>query len=500
MAQNVKLRGSVFLIVLGMILTACSQTPEPTAVPTLDPKSAVAEEPAATPISEVVEKIIVINNSVLVENYIVQKQDETAGEIEIVVQGTLSNSCMEIEDATATNKGDVFLINIQTTFTDAGECEDGAFQFQEVVTLDTKGLSTGSYLISCGAVERFELTTEVAAPDTEDTSQGTSDETASLEETATAEGGDTAGEGDTAEGTTPDETAATDTTADPTGTGECEDYATFLSDVTYPDNTVVQAGETFTKTWEIRNDGSCTWGPGYALVGVSGLFSEVTPVEDPFPTVEPSESVELSLVLTAPQDLGVTSGAWVIERAEEGIVQIQNGENFDLWAIVEVGRASAVDIVSPVITVDETRVFKDGQVCAEANADYDNQVLFLINVARTNNGLTAYQVDTQLTAAARALTSDMACNDFSDHIGSDGSSWYDRITAQGYVYIDASENIYFGLAGVPEKAFNWWMDRSIHRGNILNSEFTEIGIAFALNPQTGGSYYTLVFALPEVEE
>ena len=364
--------------------------------------------------------------------------------------------------------------------------------------MDTQGLSPGSYLISSGAVERFELTTEVAAVDTGEAAS--SEEATVPEETATTEGGDTAEAGDTSEGTTAEEPAATDTTADPAGTGECEDYATFLADVTYPDNTVVQAGETFTKTWEIRNDGTCTWGSGYGLVGVTGIFLEVTPVEDPFPTVEPSETVELSLVLTAPQDLGVTSGAWVIERAEGGNVQIQSGENFDLWAIVVVGKASAADIVSPVITVDEARVLKDGVVCAEANADYDNQVLALINAVRTNNGLPAYQVNVQLNTAARVLTSDMACNDFVDHTGSDGSSWNDRIAAQGYAHVDAAENIYYGFAGVPEKAFNWWMDSSIHRGNILNSELTEIGIAFALNPQTGASYYTLVFALPEVEE
>ena len=128
MARNVKFRVSVFLIVLLVILTACSQTPEPTTAPTLEPTVEVAEELEPTPIQvEVVEKTIVITSEVLVDNYIVQKKDEAVGEIEIVVQGSLSNSCLQIEEATAMNKGDVFLINIQTSLMDADACEDGAF-------------------------------------------------------------------------------------------------------------------------------------------------------------------------------------------------------------------------------------------------------------------------------------------------------------------------------------------------------------------------------------
>ena len=47
--------------------------------------------------------------------------------------------------------------------------------------------------------------------------------------------------------------------------------ASFVSDVTVPDDTVVPAGSTFVKTWRIRNDGTCTWTPGsYALVFTGG--------------------------------------------------------------------------------------------------------------------------------------------------------------------------------------------------------------------------------------
>jgi len=170
---------------------------------------------------------------------------------------------------------------------------------------------------------------------------------------------------------------------------------------------------------------------------------------------------------------------------------VQAGKAFDLWAIVRVTTTGVTG------TTGDGRTRQDGVVCAQGNSVYEGQLLQLINNARTNNGLPVYEVQEQLTKAARVLSEDMACNDFVDHTDSDGLDWFDRITAQGYNYRDAAENIKFGYGTVPSLAFNWWMDSSLHRGNILHANLTQIGIAYALNPQTGGSYYTLVFADPE---
>src|SRR5689334_20140279 len=61
----------------------------------------------------------------------------------------------------------------------------------------------------------------------------------------------------------------------PTGTlvttapTSCSDSAILLQDVTIPDNTQVDPGEKFTKTWEFQNSGKCTWA-GYSLRFASG--------------------------------------------------------------------------------------------------------------------------------------------------------------------------------------------------------------------------------------
>ena len=56
-------------------------------------------------------------------------------------------------------------------------------------------------------------------------------------------------------------------------TSSC-DNAQFITDVTYPDNTVVTPSTNFTKTWRLKNTGTCSWTPSYAVVYF--LFARAT--------------------------------------------------------------------------------------------------------------------------------------------------------------------------------------------------------------------------------
>ena len=136
----------------------------------------------------------------------------------------------------------------------------------------------------------------------------------------------------------------------------------------------------------------------------------------------------------------------------------------------------------------------------QQNTDYEAQILTLINQARADHGLAALTLQAPLTAAARGHSQDMACNDFVDHTGSDGSSWYNRIQAQNYNYSYASENIYVGdpdFGGDAQGAFTWWMNSDVHRANILNPKVTSIGIGYAYYAgSTYKGYYTVDFARP----
>lgn len=97
-------------------------------------------------------------------------------------------------------------------------------------------------------------------------------------------------------------------------TSSC-DNADFVSDVTVPDDTSVDAGSSFTKTWRFKNIGSCSWTPSYALVFVSGQAMGGPAVQALSGNVNPNQTVDLSVALTAPTANGSYQGNWGIRNA-----------------------------------------------------------------------------------------------------------------------------------------------------------------------------------------
>ena len=69
------------------------------------------------------------------------------------------------------------------------------------------------------------------------------------------------------------------------------------------------------------------------------------------------------------------------------------------------------------------------------NSDFENALLTQINDERDTVGLPALDQEDRLRDAARAHSTDMACNGIYSHTGSDGSTTGDRMTAQGYEWI-----------------------------------------------------------------
>lgn len=91
----------------------------------------------------------------------------------------------------------------------------------------------------------------------------------------------------------------------------CVNAAEFIKDITIPDDTRVKAGQKFTKVWEFKNVGTCIWTPDYALVFVWG---DRMGGQSPKPigvTVQPGETVALSIELTAPKEMDACQGNWM---------------------------------------------------------------------------------------------------------------------------------------------------------------------------------------------
>ena len=128
------------------------------------------------------------------------------------------------------------------------------------------------------------------------------------------------------------------------------------------------------------------------------------------------------------------------------------------------------------------------------------QVVELTNVERAKEGLQPLKLNDRLLDAAQDHSNDMAQDDFFSHTGADGSTVGDRVRASGYQYSTAGENIAAGQTTAAQ-VVEGWMNSPGHRANILNPNYTEIGVGYEYLQNDTGSvnynhYWTQVFGTP----
>jgi hypothetical protein len=88
----------------------------------------------------------------------------------------------------------------------------------------------------------------------------------------------------------------------------------FVSDVSIPDNTQMDPGETFTKTWKVQNSGSCAWDAGFKFQLSGGNAMGATAVTLPS-AVAAGATYDISVPMTAPNAAGTVRGNWRMSTA-----------------------------------------------------------------------------------------------------------------------------------------------------------------------------------------
>jgi uncharacterized protein YkwD len=125
------------------------------------------------------------------------------------------------------------------------------------------------------------------------------------------------------------------------------------------------------------------------------------------------------------------------------------------------------------------------------------QVIALTNQERTSRGIAPLVVHMTLVSVGQSHSQNMAINDFFSHTNPQGQAPGDRMTAAGYPWTAAAENIAAGYTS-PASVMAGWMGSSGHRANILNPNLEEIGVGYYFHsPDTGNvnyfHYWTQVF-------
>ncbi|HEV7655172.1 MAG TPA: CAP domain-containing protein [Mycobacteriales bacterium] len=124
------------------------------------------------------------------------------------------------------------------------------------------------------------------------------------------------------------------------------------------------------------------------------------------------------------------------------------------------------------------------------------QVVALTNAERAKVGCGALTVNGTLTAVAQAHSQDMGDHNYFDHNSQDGKSPFDRMTAAGYRFSTAAENIAAGQR-TPQDVMTSWMNSPGHKANILNCALHQIGVGYAtVSGSQYGVYWTQDFGTP----
>lgn len=121
-------------------------------------------------------------------------------------------------------------------------------------------------------------------------------------------------------------------TVPPPPPANCTDRAQFIKDFTIPDGTVLAPNAPFTKTWRIKNIGTCTWTTAYQLVfdkgdKLGGLDSVSFDTAASPKTVAPGQTVDVSVNLTASNTVGTYTGYWKFKNDKAvafGVVRFGN--------------------------------------------------------------------------------------------------------------------------------------------------------------------------------
>ena len=124
------------------------------------------------------------------------------------------------------------------------------------------------------------------------------------------------------------------------------DWVGFVGDVSVPDGSSYAPSTALTKTWRLRNIGSCTWTTAYALVFSSGLPMGGPAAVNLLSSVAPNQVVDLSVNLTAPSAAGHYRGNWMLQNS--------SGVKFGLGAQATTPFYVDINVVTPTLTSTPT--------------------------------------------------------------------------------------------------------------------------------------------------
>ena len=162
-----------------------------------------------------------------------------------------------------------------------------------------------------------------------------------------------------------------------------------------------------------------------------------------------------------------------------------------LWKIAVKTQTGVQELIDANPQLSNPNVISPGQkinVPTQQGANVEQEVIRLVNVERANAGLSALKNDWELARVAEDKSQDMHDKGYFSHTSPTYGSPFTMMQNYGIKYKAAGENIAKGQQTAAE-VVKAWMNSEGHRANILNKNYTHIGIGYVAN----GNYWTQMF-------
>lgn len=164
-----------------------------------------------------------------------------------------------------------------------------------------------------------------------------------------------------------------------------------------------------------------------------------------------------------------------------------------MWKLAVKYQVGTSEIIDANPQISNPNLIYPGQVLTIPQLDtsvrsFEQEVIRLVNVQRTQNGLKPLTENWELSRVARYKSQDMVDNRYFSHTSPTYGSPFQMIRNFGISFRSAGENIAYGQR-TPQAVVNAWMNSSGHRANILNASYTQIGVGYVAD----GNYWTQMF-------
>ncbi|MGE7673684.1 SafA/ExsA family spore coat assembly protein [Lysinibacillus sp. NPDC094403] len=162
-----------------------------------------------------------------------------------------------------------------------------------------------------------------------------------------------------------------------------------------------------------------------------------------------------------------------------------------LWKIAVKTQTGTQELIDANPQLANPNQISPGQkinIPTKEQAGVEQEVVKLVNEERAKAGLPALKEDWELSRVAKYKSQDMHDKKYFDHTSPTYGTPFTMMKNFGISYKSAGENIAMGQRSA-EEVVKAWMNSEGHRANILNKNYTYIGVGYVKD----GNYWTQMF-------